>query len=141
LLVEPAFGLNLEEMVFDDACNGSAHDEVVVVIAVDAIDFFAAQNFERSECSCLKLHPEPHHGFPANSFARRFVMDGVHGVCTCPLRLRAYILYQIRAETAAIPVINLMEKPGASGFSPSAIALCVMFDEVNDGSGQGMHTA
>ncbi|MFP3707862.1 hypothetical protein SB783_27950 [Paraburkholderia sp. SIMBA_009] len=44
LLVCLALGLHLEEVVVDNTRYGSAHDKIVVIVAVDPVDLFAAQD-------------------------------------------------------------------------------------------------
>jgi hypothetical protein len=65
-------------VVFNDTSDSTANDKVVVVIAVNTVDFFAAQYFKRRIGGCLELHTKSRDRVSPSSLAWRFVMDGVH---------------------------------------------------------------
>jgi len=55
-MVQLLLGFDLKEVVADFSALYSSHYEVVVKVAVHAVDFLALQDLERSERRSLKLH-------------------------------------------------------------------------------------
>ena len=73
-MIRFALRFDLIEMIIGTGRGLAADHEIIVVVAINAVDISAFKDFQRRISCRLMLHIEAQHRLPADHFARRYVM-------------------------------------------------------------------
>ena len=79
-MIRLALGLDLLEMITGASRGLSPNHEIIVVVAINAVDIPAFKYLQRRISCRLMLHVEAQHRFPADHFSRLYVMYRCHGI-------------------------------------------------------------